>query len=157
MITIRQMCVADLAQIEILAEPIYHPYLWESMESCARKIALYPRGCLVATCNDLIVGYLFSHPWKFDAVVPLDAMISLPEKPDCYYFHDLAITAAYRGQGVGLELARSGLSLATYSRVKLVSVLNSHEFWKRLGFFSMHAVEYAPGIPGFVMVYNRPV
>ena len=157
MVVIREMTLTDLNEIEVLAEPIYFPYLWEPMDAFVRRIELYPRGCLVATSHGNIVGYLYSHPWRFDEDLPLGAVIDLPEKPDCYYFHDLAVTSAYRGQGVGFSLAQSGLSLATYPRVKLISVLNSHEFWKGVGFSIMCAVEYAPGIPGYVMVYNRPV
>lgn len=153
---IRRLEPNDLPEVERVAYPIYYPFLWEPMDAFVKKVELYPEGCFVAIHDDKIIGYLYSHPWKFDSFVPLAAVIELPPDPDCYYIHDLAVDVNYRSLGVGKLLAEKAFETG-YDRIKLVSVLNSHNFWGKLGFEIVEPVEYAPGIHGYIMVRKKRI
>ena len=103
------------------------------------------------------MGYIFSHPWLQEKIVELDEKITLPEHPDCYYIHDLAIAPECRGQGVGTRLYNSVIEVAKkmeLKKIKLVSVLDSHIFWKKLGLKIIDKVRYTPEIEGLVMIGN---
>ena len=147
----RQLQLSDLNEIEELARPIYYPILWEPIEAFSRRVELYPQGGLVAVQNNQIIGYVYSHPWKWDSFVPLGEIIKLPTDPDCYYIHDLAVHVNYRGLSVGKMLAEKVLEIANFDRIKLISVLDSHHFWEKFGFKIIEPILYAPNVPGYIM------
>ena len=148
---IRQLKLSDLPEIEELARPIYYPLLWEPIDAFSKRIELYPQGGWVAIQDGKIIGYLYSHPWKLDSFVPLGDIIELPDNPDCYYIHDLAVHVNYRSLGVGNLLAEKALEIANFNVINLISVLDSHNFWNKFGFSIIEPIMYAPNVPGYIM------
>ena len=151
-LNLRAMTLNDLPQCDQLAAPIYYPDLWEPIEAFAQRIRLYPQGCWIAEIDEKLAGYLYSHPWKQNQIVPLADIIQLPQNPDCYYIHDLAVSIHHRQLGIGKLLAEKAIAISTFPIIKLVSVLNSHNFWQRFNFNIISKINYAPGINGYTMM-----
>lgn len=137
----RPMIAADLPAVIELALRI-HPDFPERPEVLTEKFQLFPRGCFVLDRADArICGYCFSHPWQAGAPPALDTMLrTLPQHPDVYFLHDLALDACARGNNFAaglmprlVDVARSGPA----RRIVLVAVGGSAPFWARTGF---HAI-----------------
>lgn len=152
---LRPMVKEDIPKLNRLMIPLYYPNFWESDECLLSKINAFPQGCLVVEDTTKIIGYVFSHPWKSDILVELNNQIKIPERPDCYYIHDIAVDFNYRQMGIGKLLLGKVLIIAkecSLDKIKLVSVLNSYGFWSRLGFSDVEEVEYGDRQKGHVMV-----
>jgi len=113
------------------------------------RLSVYPQGCFVLADDTRLYGYFVSHPWVLGAPPALDtALGALPEKPDCFYLHDMALLADVRGQGhaltglqIVLDLARAG----GFSTVFLMAVGDAHGFWERTGFTRYEDYRPDPG------------
>ena len=93
---------------------------------------------LVFSTGEGIAGYTVSHPWRAMDPPALNSRLGeLPDQPETYYIHDIALLPELHGTGaaalaVALLLARAGKEkLATAS---LVAVNDSAGFWERHGF-----------------------
>lgn len=149
---VRKIELYDLPLIEEIAKPIYFPELWESSECFAQKLKMFPNGCLLAHKGSEVIGYCFSHPWLKDDIVPLDSIVEIPKATDCYYIHDLAVDVKHQGSGIGRLLFTKILeSSKEYNLIRLVSVLDSHVFWMKLGFKIVETIQYTPEVYGFIM------
>lgn len=158
---IRSLESADVSAVLSVQADAYLPELLESGETFARKINLFPRGCLGCFEGENLLGYVFSQPWYGTEIIPLDAHLSeIPALPDCYYIHDLAIRKAGRARGIGRRLIDSLFIIADslgIQRFMLVSVQSSEPFWQRWGFVARRSFEYAAGIEATLMELRRPV
>ena len=131
------MLPGDLDAAERVAD-VVHPDYPEDPAVFAERLRLFPAGCWVLEEADACVGYLIGHPWLLHRPVPLNHLLRLlPEVPDTFYLHDLALLPPARGRGdagagvslLVLEARRLGLGA-----MSLVSVGGSAGFWKRHGF-----------------------
>ena len=157
----RNMRAADLARVERIAAEV-HPGFPEGPEVLAERLALCPGGCLVLDAPGErglgaprgraleapgerglegaggVVGYVISHPWAAGAAPKLDSLLgALPAAPGCWYWHDLALLPAARGQGAAAAAVQRVLALArgaALDQVALVAVGQSGGFWRRMGF-----------------------
>ena len=126
------MAEGDLKRVVDIAGVCYpnHP---EDMDIFVERLRLFPDGCLVLAGDRTLEGYVLSYPWRADAAPPLNALIlGLPEIPEAYYLHDLALMPAARGRGHSRtalkRLPADGLPIT------LVSVNGTAPFWERHGF-----------------------
>ena len=96
----------------------YEDSLLEEPSTFARKMELFPEGCVGLFDGTNLAAYAFAHPWTLEKVVPLDnASYTLPKEADCFYVHDVAVNPDYRKQG---------LASALFSHVK--EIAQEHEF-----------------------------
>jgi GNAT superfamily N-acetyltransferase len=128
----------DLQAINALQLKAFAPHFHESLESFAAKLAFYPKGAWVAAEGAEILGYLFSHPWRFGIPVPLNVR-EFPTNlsPDCYYLHEITVAASHRGQGLAAAFIAKGESLAKdlgLSRLAMISVQGSRDIWEKFGY-----------------------
>jgi len=100
-------------------------------------IAVYPQGCLGVSVGGMLAGYVFFHPYRDDAVKPLNLSLVLNGTENCMYLHDIAVHHRYRGMGLARMLmeridheTRSG----GFEIQCLVAVQNSQDFWRKFGF-----------------------
>lgn len=132
----RPMTPADLPAVSRLAARI-HPDFPEADAVFADRLALAPGGCFMAARDGEDIGYLLSHPYRFGQVPALDTTLgALPDAPDTYYLHDLALLPAARGTGLGRAIV-SALARGPareFPTLSLVAVNGSVPFWQRLGF-----------------------
>lgn len=132
----RPMTETDLPRVATIATAV-HPGFPEDDAVFAERLRLYPQGCHVLAQNGLLNGYVLSHPWA-GAPPALNSLLRrLPETPDTYYIHDLALMPAARGSGAGRRIVAQLIEharAAGLARLSLVAVNNSEAFWQRHGF-----------------------
>ncbi len=134
------MQTADLAAVEAIAQAIHTDYP-EDEAVFAERLRLYAAGCHVLECPAGIGGYVISHPWIAGAPPALDTLLgALPERPDSYYIHDLALRADARGSGAAGRIVATLAAHATslgLPGMSLIAVGNSPRFWGRQGFVAV--------------------
>jgi len=105
MIEIRQLERSHIPAVLRVQGECYRPELIESSDCFLAKLAVYPAGCTGAWSGNLLVAYLFGHPWRKGQLVDLGSEFSpLPANADCMYLHDLAVMPAFRGQSIPRQL-----------------------------------------------------
>jgi GNAT superfamily N-acetyltransferase len=128
---------ADAGAIAARAADMLGPYD-ERAEVYAERIALAPDGCFVLAQGDRILGHFLSHPWHRGTVPALNEMLgALPDDPDCWYVHDVAIAPEARGggfAGTALEIVASAARTHGLGWFTLIAVGGADRFWQRLGF-----------------------
>ncbi len=137
----RPMTETDLPRVGTIAA-VVHPGFPEDDAVFAERLRLYPQGCHVfvqdgLAQDGLLTGYVLSHPWA-GAPPALNSLLQrLPQKPDTYYIHDLALMPAARGSGAGRRIVTQLIEHAQAAglpRLALVAVNNSAAFWQQHGF-----------------------
>ena len=158
MIYARPMVEADLDKVMDIQFRAYLPEFREKRQVFEEKLHRFPSGCWIAEIDGQPVAYLFSHPWMIDVPPLLDSLIGdIPEKPDCYFIHDLAVDPRFKGKGIGSELfskAGESASECNLDKMALVSVQNSRGFWSKFGFRRMLPTELTPRISHRIASYG---
>ena len=133
----RAMTPADVPLVGAIADRV-HVGLHEPHGVYANRLALYPAGCRVLTRGEDVVGYFIAHPWLSDSPPTLGAMLpALPDRPECYYLHDIAILPAARSGGagrVGFEQCLARAAQKGLPAIELVAVNGADSYWSKLGF-----------------------
>ncbi|VVE55644.1 GNAT family N-acetyltransferase [Pandoraea aquatica] len=141
----------DLPHVLAVQALAYGDVMLESEATLASRLTLSPQTCWVAVdagttgatgvtglTKASIAGYLFTHPWRLAAPPPLDTVLdALPDAPDCWYVHDMALAPRTRGAGVASQLYAAALSAAQSLGLRasaLVAVQQSQGFWARFGY-----------------------
>jgi GNAT superfamily N-acetyltransferase len=153
---IRALVPEDMKQVLAVQSGAYIHELIEGEATFLAKLALFPSGCWGVPDGTNLAGYVFSHPWRSDELVPLDhALTTLPDTPDSYYIHDLAVAPSHRGRRVSALLLERVFSVAKQcglSRFSLVAVQNSETFWEHWGFRTVARVPYGAGLTASHMI-----
>ncbi|VVE22707.1 GNAT family N-acetyltransferase [Pandoraea eparura] len=139
---------SDIPQVLTVQAAAYRGSMQESEATLASRHELSPATCWVAvdagTTNAAVAGYLLTHPWRMAAPPPLDTRLdALPDVPDCWYVHDMALAPRTRGAGVARQLYAAALASAQSLGLRasaLVAVQQSQGFWARFGYAAMRDV-----------------
>jgi hypothetical protein len=111
--------------------------LYEDPEIFQERRSL-SRGSYVLLHEDLVVGYLISHPYRRNTYPPLNTLIyKIPDAPDTWYIHDLVILPEFRGRGMVRPILAEVKALALIhgiNELSLVSVYGKEVFWRKMGF-----------------------
>jgi GNAT superfamily N-acetyltransferase len=133
----RSLKAADLSEVKKLSDQI-HKSFPEGIEIFEERLRLYPDGCLVCEQEHRLVGYAITHPWMRHRVPPLNTLLgALPTTCRIYHFHDVALLASVRGQGLGasvVERLRAHASNAGFPAISLVAVSGSAGFYSARAF-----------------------
>lgn len=133
----RSMAPEDLEEVHAIAEKV-HPDYPERIEVFQERLRLYPHGCYVLELDDVMSGYVISHPWHPMLPPKLDSLVvAMPTFPATFYIHDLALMDKVRGTGAGSAAVRLLLEHAEViglSDASLVAVNASVPFWQKHGF-----------------------
>lgn len=128
---------ADLPDVMRIAAQL-HPGLPERREVLAEKIRLAPATCCKLVRDAVCAGYGLAHPWRLDAIPPLDAFLEkLPAPAECLYVHDIAILPIARGSGASVAYLARLKQIAHASALPalaLTSVYGTAPLWNRFGF-----------------------
>lgn len=138
---------------------LYPPEFWESNESFRRRVEQFPEGCRACVNeDDEVIGYMFCHPWVKGSVVPLDCRnLKLPENPDCFYIHDIAVLTGHRRKGIARAFLDMAILLAKqhgFECIHGVAVMGSEAYWVKQGFRVTSEIEYGKGHKGKVIVLH---
>lgn len=133
----RAMEARDLREVSRLAGEIHQDYP-ETDAVLTEKFERFPRGCFICTNGSDIFGYLLSHPWRrYDPPLLNTCLGHLPEAPDCYYIHDLALAPTAQGSGMARLTLNEILRLTNELNLEVISLVavgNSAEFWQHQHF-----------------------
>ncbi len=152
----RSLTCEDTPGLHRLEAESYLPSLHESDEVFVRLLELFPEGAFGCVDDEGLCGFAFGVPlkagWTLELRTPLE---KIPDEPDTFYIHDVAVAERCRGRGIGLALATRLLDLARelgFTRAELVSVQGSAPFWEKFGFRRVREFDYAPGAASVTMV-----
>ncbi|WP_230975528.1 GNAT family N-acetyltransferase [Acetobacter garciniae] len=139
----------DLGPALHLAGTCYPDYP-EDAAVFAERLALSPEGCFVLECRGRLAGYLFSHAWKGAVSVPLNTVLGhLPDTPDRWYIHDLALAPALRGGGharTAIALAENQARKRGLGLLSLTAIGPALPFWLSQGFASEPACAHEQAV-----------
>ncbi|WP_343070340.1 GNAT family N-acetyltransferase [Pelagibacterium limicola] len=131
----RPMTRRDLPFVSAIAGRV-HPDFFEEDAIFSERRSLAPEGCWVCEGDQRPLGYVLSHPWTLQAPPALNtALGALPEDPDSFYIHDLALLPKVRGTGAARRIVDILIDVARpYPTMSLVAVNGSAPFWSRFDF-----------------------
>jgi GNAT superfamily N-acetyltransferase len=160
----RQMEARDVAGVAALANKIHkaHP---EDPAVYLDRLTLFPEGCRLledeAGPDPDPKACLISHPWLRRTPPALNSTLGgLPENPDCYYLHDLAVDESVRGRGYALSAVKIVLGqarLCGLADILLIAIGDAHPFWEHVGFRryegygNLAAKGYGPEAAGYCL------
>jgi len=135
---IRSATPRDVNHFLTVENDAYPPLYLEEPEVFLTKVRVFPAGCKMIEDDQGVFGYLICHPWLENDIPPLNSLnFSLPQCPNVFFLHSLTLRRNHQKRGIGSLVCRFALSLGSelgYARFTLVSVQDSHDFWKRQGF-----------------------
>ena len=128
---------SDLGTVIAIAGQV-HPGLPERASVFEEKIHLSAQTCFKLVQDGATVGYGLAHPWKLQAIPPLDDFLhGLPARPSCLYVHDIALLPAGRGRHASadlLDLLKAIARREQWPQLACVSVYGTSVYWRRFGF-----------------------
>lgn len=138
MTVLRPLAPADMPAAARLQEAVYQPLYHEPQAVLESRLTVAAPYCWGAFEGDELLAYILSHPWPAASPPPIGVMLTAPPQDAGNWFvHDLAISPAARGLGLGRALVGSaaGAALANgIARGDLVAVQGAWSFWERVGY-----------------------
>lgn len=134
---LRAMSPADLPAVLAIQVQAYSADYLESEATLARKLALAPGECWVASDASSVLAYLFCHGWAGPLAPAWNAELDALPAADYFYLHDLAVAPAARGRQLGerlLQQARRRAQQLGLTEARLTAVQGALPFWQRQGF-----------------------
>lgn len=134
--------IAETTWPEILKlqAEVYHLVEPESLEVLQDKWLRSPNSCFIYRDDERIAGYALAHSWN--SKTPPKLFNKLPKGTDgsILFLHDLAVSSNSFGKGIGSTMMAHLVNIAIvsgYREIRLVSVQNSMQFWKKQGFITL--------------------
>lgn len=127
----------DLPAALALQARVYPAFLVEPEDAFASRLGVAAPYSLVAEQDGVLLGYLLAHGAPAEAPAPVGALLDRTFGGDVLFLHDLAVSPAARGQGVGGALLEHALARAAADglhRAELVAVEGAHAYWRSMGF-----------------------
>lgn len=152
--TLRALTRADLPAALAIQSLSYPAFLQEDEPAFASRLDVPASYCLAAERDGSLAGYLLAHGWPAASPPPVGQRLD-PETPsEVLFIHDLAISPAGRGAGVGRALVDRAFALAALdglSRAELIAVEGAADYWRGLGFAE---AETSPALAAKVAGYG---
>ncbi len=153
--TLRPLNGEDLADVFALQSASYPPALRDSLDALASRLQFAGGCCHVADIDRRPVGYILAHPWLSMQPPAVDTVLSLPSgEARVLYVHDLSVSAAAKGAGLGARLLDAALGAGRRSglvRAELVAVPGAARFWQGRGF---RPLDVGPELAAKVRLYG---
>lgn len=137
LICIEPLGLQDLAAALNLQQQAYPPFLVEKEAAIISRISLTASYCLVAKHKESLLGYLLAHGWTQQSPPSLGSVLVDNPFIEVLFIHDLAVSSASRGLGVGQKLILRAFELAAQDGLlsaELIAVGGAADYWRRLGF-----------------------
>ena len=148
-----EMRRADLPAVSRVAA-LVHPLYPEKQAVFAERLRLYRAGSRVLSDGEgAVQGYVVSHPWRQGVVPALDSLLgALPDVPDTYYIHDIALLPQARGgraaQACIAALANHAAA-ARFATMSIVAIAGTQGFWEKQGFSVVDMPELAARLTSY--------
>ena len=111
----------------------------ESVDVLQSKWLRSPETCFVYEKAGEVVGYLLAHAWNRETPPKLYETLPSGTEGLILFLHDLAISNAAAGDGLGKKMVSHLFNIAKeagFKQIRLVSVQDSVAFWEKQGFIS---------------------
>lgn len=131
------MTPRHLSHALALQSQVYPAFLVEPEPAFASRLAVAAPYNLAAIRGEALVAYLLAHGWPQGAPPPVGAVLDPAMRGDALFLHDLAVSSAARGSGVGRALVDQAIARAASDglrRAELIAVEGAAAFWAGLGF-----------------------
>lgn len=136
-ISIETLGQQHLPAVLNLQREAYPPFLVEEEAAFMSRIGLAASYCLAAKHREELLGYLIAHGWNRQSPPSLCAVLVDCAPSEVLLIHDLAVSSASRGLGVGQRLIARAFELAAQDGLRtaeLIAVDGAADYWRRLGF-----------------------
>lgn len=136
-VILRPLEPADLPAALAIQAQAYPPFLREDAPAFASRIAMHASYCLAATRDGRLIAYLLAHGWPIMAPPAIGAILPADAPSDILFIHDLAVSPAGRGSGVGADLVRRAFAAAArdgLQAAELIAVEGAAPYWRTRGF-----------------------
>lgn len=155
--TLRSMRPSDLPAVLRVQRLCYVSEMNEDGETWRDRLATAADFAWVAEIGGEVCAYLATYPSRLDKVTPLGGEFVVAAPADCLYFHDLAVSPATTGCGLGASLVAHALQAAQWhglAHAALVCVQDALAFWQRHGF--AERLPLAPTVAAALATYPPP-
>ena len=143
----RQMTIEDISTVSSIAMDIWAAY-GETPVIYENKFRTYPTGCYVYDDNNVIKGYVISHPSNLLYPPQLNTSLALDEEVNCLFIHDIVVLPECRGKGIAHQIIHH--ILASNPVVSLVACddenVQTKDYWLRYGFQVAETIDSNYGI-----------
>ncbi|SFJ02206.1 Acetyltransferase (GNAT) family protein [Sphingomonas sp. NFR04] len=128
-----------LPQALALQAQAYPAFLVEPEPAFASRLHVATPFNLAAEHGGILLAYLLAHGWTRESPPSVGAVLDPTTHGDTLYLHDLAVSAAARGTGIGRLLVEAAFRDAVavgLTRAELIAIDGAADYWRRLGFES---------------------
>lgn len=136
-VLVRRLAPADLPAALAIQAETYPAFLLEDGAAFASRLAAAASYCLAAQRGGALIGYLLAHGWPRQAPPAVDARLPPDAPSEVLYIHDLALSPAGRGLGIGRRLIGRAMEMAAGDGLRtaeLIAVEGAARYWEALGF-----------------------
>jgi GNAT superfamily N-acetyltransferase len=136
-LVVRRLEREDLTAALTLQAENYPPFLVEAEPAFASRLDVTACYCLAATLDGVLAGYLLAHGWPGRSPPALGAILPRNAPSEVLFVHDLAVSTARRGLGIGRRLVARAFELAAgdgLGTAELIAVEGAAAYWRTLGF-----------------------
>lgn len=134
--SVRALEPADLPAALAIQSETYPAFLLEDERAFASRLDLAATYCLAATHDGTLIAYLLAHGWPRQAPPAVGTVLGA-DASEVLFIHDLAVSPAGRGSGIGRTLVARAFDLAAGDGLKtaeLIAVEGAAGYWRTLGF-----------------------
>lgn len=135
-ISVRSFASEDLLGALAVQTSAHPASLIEDADAFASRIRLAASYCLIAERDGMLVAYLLAHGWRRRSPPSLGSVVA-DVTNEVLFVHDLAVSPAGRGVGVGRTLIKRAFALAARNGLRdaeLIAVGTAAGYWRWLGF-----------------------
>ena len=133
----RALALADLPAALAIQSATYPAFLLEDERAFASRFDLAATYCLAATQDGALIAYLLAHGWPRRAPPAVGTVLDTAAASEVLFIHDLAVSPAARGSGIGRTLVARAFALAAadgLETAELIAVEGAAGYWRALGF-----------------------
>lgn len=136
-VAVRRLDAGDLPAVLAIQCHAYPVFLREDIAAFASRLDLPDTYCLGAMDDGTLVAYLIAHGWPGEAPPPVGAVVTAEPASEVLFVHDLAVSPAGQGLGIGRMLVERAIEMAAsdgLTRAELIAVEGAESYWRTLGF-----------------------
>lgn len=134
---LRRLELADLPAALAIQALTYPAFLLENEAAFASRLTAAAPYCLAAERGGVLIGYLLAHGWPSQSPPALDARLDPDAPSQVLFVHDLALSPAARGLGLGGRMVARAMGMAAQDGLRtaeLIAVEGAAPYWETLGF-----------------------
>jgi len=153
-VCVRRLEREDLPAAIAIQSETYPEFLRENERAFVSRLKVKASYCLAAMQDGALVAYLLAHGWPRQAPPAIGTVLPADAPSEVLFIHDLAVSSAGRGLGLGRMLVSCAFKLASrdgLEAAELIAVAGAASYWRKFGFLEAAA---SAGLAGKVAAYG---